>query len=112
MEGILIGTAVLWLLTAVLVAPLTNWSVKRRMALAAVGEASLDDLPPDEKAHWEGLATRHYILWDVVVLTLAGLVGGLLGFWFVGVSLNAKGWPGMIAFIATSFLTSALVGGV
>lgn len=36
MEGVLIGTAILWGLTAVLVAPLTNISLGRSMAAAGI----------------------------------------------------------------------------
>jgi len=28
----------------------------------------------------------------------------VLGYWFIGISLKAQGWPGMIAFIGASFL--------
>ena len=110
MEGVLIGTAILWGLTAVLVAPLTNMSVGRSMAAAGVRAASLDQLPEDKKKHWQGVATRHYIGWDVLVLGLAGLIGGLMGFQFIGISMEAKSWPGMIAFIALSFFGVATTG--
>lgn len=104
MEGILIGTAVLWILSAVLVVPLTNYSVSRRMAAEGVTATMLDQLPEDRKIHFKKAAISYYVLWDVVVLGIAGFIGGLLGFWFIGMSFEAKGWPGMIAFIASSFL--------
>ena len=104
MEGILIGTAILWALTAVLVVPLTSLCLGRKMAAAGVVAASLETLPDEEKARWRRVATNYYVLWDVIVLGTAGLIGGLLGYYFIGVSLEAKGWPGMVAFIAASFL--------
>jgi len=43
-----------------------------------------------------------------LVLGTVGLIGGLLGYWFLGLSFEAKGWPGMIAFIGASFLGVSL----
>jgi hypothetical protein len=40
----------------------------------------------------------------VLVLGMLGLVGGLLRYWFIGISLKAQGWPGMIASAGASFL--------
>lgn len=108
MEGILIGTAILWILSLVLVQPLTSVSVSRRMAAEGVTEASFEILPETKKRYWEGVATRHYILWDVIVLGTAGLIMGLLGYYFIGISFQVKGWPGMLAFIGASFLGVSL----
>lgn len=108
MEGILIGTGILWLLNLLLVLPLTNLSLRRRMAAEGVAAESMDGLPDEEQQRWKGVATGYYILWDVIVLGTAGLVGGLLGFWFIGISTEARGWPGMIAFIGASFAGLAL----
>jgi len=110
MEGILIGTAILWILTALIVNPLTNWSVARCMVAEGIEPGSLETFPPEKKIYWQKKATSYFILWDVVVLAIAGFIGGLLGFWFVGVSLNAKGWPGMLTFIAASLFGVALTG--
>lgn len=110
MEGILIGTAILLVLNVILVTPLTNFSVGRRLALAGVKVSSLDQLSPDQKAFWESVAVRHFIMWDVVVLGVAGMIGGLLGYWFIGFSTQAKGWPGILAFIGMSFAGLALKG--
>ncbi len=104
MEGILIGTAILWLLTALFVVPLTNWSVARRMEAEGVSITAIEELPEDDKRRWEAIATGYYILWDVLVLGIAGFIGGLLGYFFIGISLEAKGWPGMLAFIGASLL--------
>ncbi len=110
MEGILIGTLILWGLTAICVIPLTNYSVSRRMAAEGIAVASLAEMSPEAKLQWTKVATQYYILWDIVVLGVAGFVGGLLGFWFIGVAFETKGWPGMVAFIAASFMGIALKG--
>jgi hypothetical protein len=110
MEGIMIGTLILWGLTAIFVLPLTKYCVSRRMAVEGVAETALDNLSPEEKQYWEKVTTRYYILWDVVVLGIAGLIGGLLGYWFFGLTFQAKGWPGMIAFITGSLLGVAAKG--
>jgi len=108
--GIMIGTAILWVLNAVLVAPLTNWSLRRRMVAEGVDPSSIGDLSSGQGARWKGIATGYYILWDVIVLGIAGFIGGLLGFWFIGVSLDLKGWPGILAFIGASLFGFALSG--
>jgi zinc transporter ZupT len=68
-------------------------------------------LPVESQRRWQRVATGYYILWDVLVLGVAGFVGGLLGFWFLGISLEAKGWPGMLAFVGASFLGLSLSQG-
>jgi ABC-type long-subunit fatty acid transport system fused permease/ATPase subunit len=110
MEGIFIGTLILWGLTAILVKPLTIYCVSRRMAAEGVTATAPEEQTVEVKQYWSRVATQYYILWDVVVLGIAGFIGGLLGFWFIGISLEAKGWPGMIAFIAASFMGIAAKG--
>ena len=110
MQGILIGTAILWGLTALFVVPLTKLSLGRSMAVAGF-KGGMDALPPEQKDHWARIAVRHYILWDIVVLGAAGVIGGLVGYWFIGVSMETKSWPGVIAFAAMSFIGLAIHGG-
>ncbi len=110
MEGIMIGTLILWGLTAILVKPLASYCVSRRMAAEGVAATASEEQTIEVKQYWAKVATQYYILWDVVILGIAGFIGGLLGFWFIGVSLEAKGWPGMITFIAASFLGLAVKG--
>ena len=62
MSGILIGTAILWILTSVLVVPLANRSVARRMAAQGLSAEAVAELPPEQKRYWQGVATRYYIL--------------------------------------------------
>jgi len=55
--------------------------------------------------------TGPYIIADVIVLGVAGLLLGLFtGSFFIGFSWKARDWPGMIVFIAASFVGSALHG--
>ncbi len=111
MEGIFFGTMVLWVVQALLVVPLTKFAVARKMAEAGVASRPVEGFSEDEKTVWKNVATQQYILWDTIVLGVVGLIGGLLGFYFIGISLEAKGWPGMIAFIASSFFGLAIRGG-
>jgi hypothetical protein len=108
MGNIIVGTAILWGLTSLIVLPLTKMSVTRRLAEEGVNEASEERLSEDAKKQWQGIYNRYYMTWDVVVLGIAGLIGGLLGYYFIGLSLEARGWPGMLAFIGASFLGLSL----
>ena len=102
MSGILVGTAILWILNAALVAPLAARSLTRRLASEGLSVESLDDLPEEEKNRWKRVATNCFIQWDLLVLGVAGLIGGLLGYYFIGISFESKGWPGMLAFSASN----------
>lgn len=104
MEGILIGTAILWIVSAVFVLPITNICVSRKMVAEGVEALSIDSLTNEQKKYWKGIATSYYILIDIVILGIVGFIGGLLGFYFIGISLELKGWPGMLAFIFSSYL--------
>jgi hypothetical protein len=110
--NILICTAIIWVLQTVLVSPLSaylaNWRLLR-LSLPAYskGEVSYDDLPELEKSKVDDVSLSSFIIMDVAVLSLAGLLAGLLlGFWFIGVSFDKTGWPGMAAFIALSIFGS------
>ncbi len=108
-EGILIGTGILWALNAILVAPFATYFIKRRLASPAYANINGDIETAIEQPECKSLVTTSYILVDVLVLGIAGfLMGTLLGWCFVGISMEAKGWPGMIAFIGMSILGSTL----
>ncbi len=104
----ILPTLGLWIISALVVTPLTKLSVnarRRREGLVATGAAQ--PVPED----WESVAKTHYIAWDVLVLGVFGLTAGLMfGSPFIGISTKLKGWPGMIAFIGASFVGSALHG--
>lgn len=102
--NIIIGTALLWFLSAVLVRPLANYWLKRKLQEPAYLHLQAAELSGQGQAKLNGLATQYYILADVLVLGVAGFIGGLLGYWFLAFSFEAKVWPGIIAFILSSFI--------
>ena len=107
--GFILGTGIVWILTALLVIPLarafTRSGRKRPQASAEGGPVVVEANAAPE------IATGYFILADVVVLTIAGLLLGLvLGWFFIGITWQARSWPGLIAFIVASFLGSAMHG--
>lgn len=92
--GWIVGTLILWGLKGITAA----------FARTLAGRSTADS-----KEGVEEIPTRHYVLADVMVLGIAGLLLGLLaGCFFIGVSFRAKDWPGMIAFIAASLVGASL----
>jgi len=83
-------------------------SVRARLAEAGLAPAGMASLSEDEQRKWQKIATQRYILWDVVIMGLAGLLGGLAGYYLFGISLRVKGWPGMVTFIGASLLGVSL----
>jgi hypothetical protein len=84
--NILIGTAILWGLKGLFVLPLTKYWVGRRLAEPAYAPLRGPDLSEADKATLQSLATKCFILADVLVLGAAGLLAGLLGYFFIGIS--------------------------
>jgi len=104
--NILIGTAVLWGLTALVVMPLAQLLARQRQVGAA---QSAEDSGVSEAAG--SIPTDCFILADVLVLSAVGfLFGAASGYFFVGLALSWKHWPGMICFILCSLLGAALHG--
>jgi len=102
-------------------------SVPAQDAVLEADDAAEGDFAPEEdlanaeeesrsEAEAEGESTEDYtipatayILADVAVLTLAGFfMGAVSGYYFIGISWKARDWPGMIAFIVSSLVGSAL----
>ena len=110
--NILIGTAIVWILSAIFVAPLTAWLTRRRLAAPEFALVREVELAPDAQARCDRVAKECYILADVAVLGVAGLIGGLMGYWFIGISTKAIGWPGVLTFMVASFVGLGLRGGV
>lgn len=109
--GILIGTGILWGLNAILVTPLTNLLIQKKLRTPAYAHLNGDTKTVAEEPEFKNLVIRSYLLIDTIVLGLAGfLFGVLFGWFFIGISFNAKGWPGLIAFILMSVLGSSLRG--
>ncbi|MFH1445895.1 MAG: hypothetical protein ABIG43_00590 [Chloroflexota bacterium] len=68
-------------------------------------------VPVAQKSAADDIPTGYYILADVIVLGVAGLLIGLVtGSYFIGISWKAKDWPGMIVFIIASLIGSAIHG--
>jgi hypothetical protein len=107
--GILIGTGILWVLTAIFVVPLSGWLVKNRLREPAFAHLNHENLDESATKELESLYGKYFILADVLVLGIAGFIAGLLGFWFIGIAWKAKAWPGMIAFMLTSIIISSMI---
>jgi hypothetical protein len=107
--GILVGTAILWGLSALVVQPIASYLLTRKLkgdpeyALAlASGDAQIQ-LDEGKQKYIQSQATKYFVLADVGILAVAGFLIGLLsGYFFIGFSWKAKYWPGMAAFILSS----------
>ena len=97
MGSFVVASAILWALEKLIVLPLTMFMLRRRLAGLAQPEA-------------QRMATRAYMITDTVVLATAGLIAGIAGFRFIGITFSKKGWPGMLAFIGCSFLGAKFFG--
>jgi hypothetical protein len=109
--NILIGTLILWILTALFVVPLAEHWTKKKLEepqYAHLRVADPEQLSEEQQAALRAIGVKNYIVADLLVLGIAGLIGGLVGFWFLGFSFKLEGWPGMIAFIGASFLGFAI----
>ncbi len=105
----LIPTLVLWITNAFLVTPLAQ-----KLSLQTVKIPSGTDtksLGAETKKEIARVFTKKYVMLDICILGIMGFIGGLLGYFFIGVSFEAKGWPGMIAFILASFMGFCAKGG-
>jgi len=107
MPNIFLGTLILYALNLVFVRPLAGFFLRRRARLRM---AELAGAAPEEvQREVNTMATIAFILADVLVLSIGGSIAGLTGHPFIGITWSAKAWPGMLAFIATSFLFASLV---
>lgn len=96
----LIASLILSVLEMWVVAPLAVSRLRRRIAVQGM---------PEDPAVTVKLARSVYIRTDVLVLAVAGVVAGLFGHWFIGISLRWRGWPGVLTFMVSSFVTCFLV---
>jgi NADH:ubiquinone oxidoreductase subunit 2 (subunit N) len=107
--GIIIGTGIIWLLTALVVNPvaraLTNARNRELQLSFNDGRSSIQ-----AKATTQ-VSTGYYILVNVIVLGIAGLLLGYLARWFfIGFAWEKKSWPGVIAFVVTSIIGVLISG--
>ena len=108
-EGILIGTGILWVTNALLVIPITNCLVKNKLSTPAYAHIGADMEAAAELPEFNSLVTRSYMFVDALVLGIVGfLMGVILGWFFVGISFEAKGWPGLIAFVTMSMFGASM----
>lgn len=116
----IIGTAILWVLKTIGTTPLA------KLLTRSLGNPQPAPPPPseDEMTLPEGADTPqatsrkteipagYYILADVMVMGFGGLLLGLItGYYFIGISLKIRDWPGMLTFIAASFIGSFISPG-
>ncbi|MFA5008288.1 MAG: hypothetical protein WC546_03600 [Candidatus Omnitrophota bacterium] len=105
----IIPTLILWVTNAFLVIPLANKWASKQLCLAS--SAGVKTLSEETKKSIEKEFIRKYILLDVMILGAIGIIAGLMGYFFIGVSFEKKGWPGMIAFILMSLIGFSIKGG-
>jgi hypothetical protein len=109
--GFIIGTAILIGLTALVVNPVVHFVFSQRMEAAGMYGETLETLSPGERVYWQGIYDQVYMLWDAIILGVAGFLAGyLFGFVLIGISFSKRGWPGMLAFIVLSVVGSAIRG--
>lgn len=109
--NIAIPTAILWGLTAVVVTPLANYLFIHRLKAPEFAHLNIThpmNLIESGDVEIQSIYTHYFVITDIIVLGIAGFIGGILGYLLIGISLDAKGWPGMIAFIAGSILGLSL----
>jgi hypothetical protein len=110
--NIIVCTLLMWVLTAIVVIPLTNrlfvnaLSTRREFTLLGGPIKITNDLI--EK--YQGLYVKKYIEAGVIVSAIAGFLAGLAGFTLIGFAWKAKAWPGLLALIGASFIGSHLTG--
>ena len=118
-----IGTGILWVLKLVTIPfakLLAGDRVKQVTPPAPAPESEALPVDPDAPqaavpaapAKTESvIPTGYYILADVLVLGVAGiLLGAITGWYFIGFSLKPRDWPGMIVFIVSSLVGSFIHG--
>lgn len=108
--GFVIGTGIIWLLSALFVEPLARALTRRSKGLQSALDGESGTALTSESAT-EEISLGSFILADVMVLALAGLLLGLvLGWVFIGITWHARNWPGLIGFIVASIIGSAIHG--
>ena len=102
---VIIGLAILWGVTAVVINPIVNAQYKQRMWQEGVDPEMEASMTQADARYWQGVYNKIYILWDVIILGVCGfLFGYFVGFGLIGISFSPIGWPGMLAFIGLSLL--------
>ena len=105
MASIIFESLITWLLSTLIVTPITEIVLSCRIAQET---KAADGSSGDKSSCGNRIALRYYILCHVLVLGTAGFIGGLLGFQCVGISLRIKGWPGVLAFTMAGYIGRSL----
>lgn len=108
-----IGTAVLWVLKTIGTIPLAKL-LFNSFGNPEPAPPMESQMPPSEDVAIPQAASRrvqiptiYYIMADVAVMGIGGFLLGLISnSFFIGISLRARDWPGMLTFIAASFIGS------
>lgn len=111
--GIIVGTLILWVLQLVIVMPISSRLTMNKLKTPGLSHLNGKDLDDVSKKKLKSIFTDCYIITDVIVLSLAGLLLGMFtGWFFIGFSRKSAGWPGMIMFIVASLIGSFLLYGM
>src|SRR5579859_5550532 len=102
MGNFVIATAILWGLDILCLTPLGRYFLHRKLRQPAYANLATNGPLQGTDPVLGRLVGQAYILADILVLSAAGAIAGLLGYWFIGVTLKARAWPGMLAFIVSS----------
>ena len=106
---VLIGTGIVWGLSALLVIPIASALTRRKSKRPQLSIDGGQSATIGGEATGAEIDTGYYILADVMVLGVAGLMlGFIFGWFFIGITWHAKNWPGLIAFIVASLIGSAV----
>jgi hypothetical protein len=108
--NIIIGTGIIWALTSLIVMPIARLLTNSRARALAHSQVDAQGALVTTQVKQE-ISIGYFILVDVLVLGIAGLIAGLAwGWFFIGIAWKAKSWPGMIAFMAASFIGATIHG--
>jgi hypothetical protein len=106
--SILVGTAILWGVTVLVVTPLAQLLASRRRVAAMSVSDHLDGEGETAQAE-NSIPTDCFILADVVVLSAVGLLIGLIsGYFLLGFAWSWARWPGILCLIIFSALGASL----
>lgn len=111
LTGLIIGTVIMFVLDIVAVRPLAGLLFKGKLSRPEYAHLLQEPLDESGKKELQSLATPYYIIADIAIMGIAGLLMGVFfGLFFVGFSTKLAGWPGMITFIGASLLGCFMLG--
>jgi hypothetical protein len=106
--SILVGTLILWGVTALVVTPLAQFLASRGRVAAMSALDHCDGEGETTEAE-TSMPTHCFIAADVLVLSAVGLLVGLIsGYFLVGFAWSWVRWPGILCLIIFSVLGASL----